>query len=128
MHMYFVVGIWLLGLMATVLSIVLERRGESDKTVYALGVPGVISIGAFWAWIIVISLRYLGLLGWDSGAGVAIYFSILGTIALPVIFDWITIKLGVLGSKFLWIINLTYCISIIVGVCFVYPTIMYFMK
>ena len=125
MHMYFVVGIWLLGLMATVLSIVFERRGESEKMVYSLGVPGVISIGSFWAWLIVISLRLFAL-GCNDGAITAIFFSILGTIVIPVLLDWVASQLRTLGSKFLWIMNLTYFVTIIVGVCFVYPTIMYF--
>lgn len=124
MYMYFVVGIWLLGLMATVVSIVFERQ-KRGKMVYALGIPGIISIGSLWAYLIVISLQFIGR-GYSSNAWTAITFSMLGAVVLPLVFYLLTYDK--LRSKFLWAINLVYFITIIVGVCFVYPTVMYFVK
>ena len=121
MYMYFVVGIWLLGLMATVMSIIFERK-KSNKLAYALGVPGVISIGSLFAWLICISLQAIQV-EFTDGNAVALWFTMVAPIVMLIVCD--CFAWDKLDLKFLLTINLTYFTTIIVGVCFVYPNVIY---
>ena len=125
MYMYFVVGIWLLGVIAIIIATVWERmREKSKKLVYALAIPGTVSIASLFAWLIILSLKCME--NRPNEDGIWLVFSILGAIAIPLLYGVLNtgeIKLPI-SRRFCCINGLIYLITIIVLVCFVYPTVM----